>query len=122
MKNDDYYVIAGYILLYLYSCLKEGKSPEESVLNLSAYPADIPNSYRDYVYIQLEKGGYITGVAWGEISAIGMKETRILKSCSNAQITPKGIEYLQSDRSVEKALKIVEKFAGILFSAIGAFR
>lgn len=122
MAKNDYYVIAGYILSYLYACLKEGKTPEESFLSLAAYPADIPESYRDYVYIQLEKSGYVTGLMWGEVATIEIPKTPILKSFKNAQITPEGIRYLQNDKSIGKALEVVKNYGSFVLSAISAFK
>lgn len=122
MAKNDYHVIACYILSYLYMCLRNGETPENSILSLAQYPDNIPESYRDYVYIQLEKEGYITGLMWGNVAAMGIKPTRVLKSWENAQITPKGIDYLQNDKSIEKALSAVREIGGMLFSAISAFK
>lgn len=122
MAKNDYHVIVGYILLYLYTCLQKGKSPENDVLSLAQYPDNIPDSYRDYVYIQLEEEGYIRGLMWGSVAALRIKPTRVLKSWENVQITPKGIDYLQNDKSMEKALKPAKELLNLLFSAIGAFK
>ncbi len=54
MPKNDYHVIVCYILSYLNMLLKEGKSPENSILSLAQYPDNIPESYRDAEGVILE--------------------------------------------------------------------
>lgn len=122
MAKDDYHVIVCYILSYLYGCLKRGEKPSRDYLSLSRYPGEIPDSYRDYIYIELAKSGFLTGIIWGDVPVLGNGTETILKSFDKAQITPKGIEYLQNDKTIEKAWNAIQGVGGLLFSAISAFK
>jgi hypothetical protein len=122
MPKNDYHVIACYILSYLYMCLKEAKTPEEEYLGLLRYPAEIPESYKEYIYVHLEEAGYMTGLLCGNISALQRAKQPIPRSYKDAQITPKGIDYLMNDTSMEKVWQNVKDVGGLLFSMISAVR
>ena len=122
MAKDDYHVIVCYILSYLYGCLKRGEKPSRDYLSLSRYPGMIPESYRNYIYIELAKSRFLTGIIWGDVPVLGSGTETILKSFDKAQITPNGIEYLQNDKTIEKAWNAIQSVGGLLFSAISAFR
>lgn len=122
MAKDDYYAIAYYILSYLYACLKRGEPPEDKYLSLAGYPVLINERYRDYVYIQLAKSGYISGVLFGEVPVLGrVKAPTVVKAYYDAEITPLGIEYLQNNSTMQKTWKRIQDADEILFSAISAF-
>lgn len=122
MAKDDYYAIAYYILSYLYNCLKRGEAPDEQHLSLATYPAAINEYYRNYVYIQLAKGGYIDGVLFGDVPILGRaRATTVVKSFRGAEITPTGIDYLQNNSTMAKTWEKICEAGGVLFSAISAF-
>ena len=118
MAKDDYHAIVYYLLSYLYHCLKTG----EKYLELAAYPAFIPDSYKDFIYIQLAKEGYISGALFGDVGILGKGSETVLKSLYNVQITVKGIEYLQENEKMKKVWAQIKDVRGILFAAIQPFK
>ncbi len=122
MPKNDYHVIACYILSYLYMCLKEAKVPEEEYLGLLHYAEPIPESYKEYIYVNLEKEGYMTGLLYGNVQADQRAGRPLHCSYKDAQITPKGIEYLMNDPTMDKVWQNVKDVGGILFAMISAVR
>lgn len=122
MAKDDYHVIVCYILSYLYGCLKRGEKPSRDYLSLSRYPDMISESYRDYIYIELARSGFVRRITWHKVPVLKNEAEVILKSFDKAQITPAGIEYLQNDKTIEKAWNAIQGVGGLLFSAISAFK
>lgn len=104
MAKDDYHAIVYYLLSYLYHCLKTGEKPNEKYLELAAYPAFVPDSYKDFIYIQLAKEGYISGALFGDVDILGKGSETVLKSLYNVQITVKGIEIPAGKRKNEKGV------------------
>lgn len=62
MAKDDYHVIVYYLLSYLYYCLKGGIQPENKLLSLEEYPVQINEAYSAFIYSELMRKGFITGV------------------------------------------------------------
>lgn len=122
MAKDDYHAIVYYLLSYLYHCLKIGEKPNEKYLELAAYPAFIPDSYKDFIYIQLAKEGYISGALFGDVGILGKGSETVLKSLHNVQITVTGIEYLQENEKMKKVWAQIKDVGGILFAAIQPFK
>ena len=110
MAEDDYFVIAGKVLGFLYLRLK-GKT-KKSVEYLQPMSKDFPvmPEYFEYVVSNLQNDGYIDGVtiirAWGG-NVIMMDVTE------GVQITPKGIEYLKDNGTIHKILEKIPEFAGL---------
>ncbi len=94
--KDDHSTLACRILLYLYACVKTGKPPEESELSPSRLGID--SGYWIYIMRHLQADGYISGVHFEELLG-GMPSVKML----DLEITPKGIEYLQENSSMNKA-------------------
>ena len=104
MAKDDYHVIAGKILVYLY-CRLKGKT-DKPVEYLSSNSKDFPISeeYFQYVLRELQKHGYIEGLitvgTWGgEVLNLGISE--------DVYITPEGIDYLRENSGIKKALELI---------------
>lgn len=102
MAKDDYHVIVYYLLSYLYYCIKRGMQPEDRYLRLEEYPVPINKTYLAFIYAELMRKGFITGVICGTASVSGGGEARVVKSYKNAQITSDGIEYLQHNSTMGK--------------------
>ena len=92
MAKDDYFVLVYKILAYLYTVLKEGRSP------------DANEPYWAYIMENLQAQGYITGLtvvaAWG-----GARSISNLERC---QITPDGIAYLFENNLLAKAKELLK--------------
>lgn len=86
MAKDDYFVIVYQILKYLYDCLKKGQPVE--IENMTPEALGIPESYCDYIYINLMNQGFVDGVKM--LPAFGGNSLDIKK----IEITPLGIAYL----------------------------
>ena len=84
MAKNDYHVIVYRVLLYLYKCLKQGKTPTESKFNEIALNAGIGEQYWHYVLRTLHDMQLISGVI--RVDVDGTYE-RIMK-LEQAEITP----------------------------------
>ena len=73
MAKNDYHVIVYYILSYLYHCLKMGETPQIETLSLLDYPAEIPESYGNFIYMELSRQGFISGAVWGQVPVAGKR-------------------------------------------------
>ena len=94
MARDDYHVIVCRILVYLYSCLKNGEKP-----SLEYFP--VGKDYWQYIWSHIFNDGYIEGV---ELISIMGESMKAVKLTENVSITPKGIEYLQENTPMKKAM------------------
>ena len=99
MARDDYHVVVYQILSYLYQCLKLGKKIDEKCINNNNIYISINVEYWKYIIVNMMEQELITGVScdktWdGQI---------IISDLGNAQITPKGIEFLCDNSFMEKA-------------------
>lgn len=110
MAKDDYFVIAGKILTYLYLRLKE--KTDKGIEYLSPNTKDFPinRNYFDYVIEQLYKDGLIENLnsirtPMGDILDLTINE--------GTRITPKGIQYLQENSGIEKALSLIPMASAI---------
>ena len=87
MAKDDYFVLVYKILAYLYTVLKEGRSPDAKMLQYDSTLLGVNEPYWAYIMENLQAQGYITGLtvvaAWG-----GARSISNLERC---QITPDGI-------------------------------
>ncbi len=98
MARDDYFVIVYKILIYLYECLKKGKTPDTyNIITAESY--GIVESYFEYIISEMLNSGYIRGVS--VFNAVG-KNTPYIKITESLTITPKGIEYLQNNSTIAR--------------------
>lgn len=114
MAKDDYFVIAYYLLKYLYSCLKQGIVPSENIIRLEDYICDVSEEYWIYVIANLQEDGYIRGASIAEIPILGKRKQRLVKSIVNIEITPKGIEHLHENSTLNKAYDALKQFKDII--------
>nr|DAH46069.1 MAG TPA: YjcQ protein [Bacteriophage sp.] len=110
MAKDDYYVIVYKILSYLYQCLKLGKKIDEKCIDNDNKYISINLDYWKYIIVKLIDEEYISDVQYdrtwcGEI---------IISNLDQAQITPKGIEYLNENSLMEKAKKFLKETKEIM--------
>lgn len=110
MARDDYYVIVYKILSYLYQCLKLGKKIDEKCIDNDNKYISINLDYWKYIIVKLIDEEYISNVQYdrtwcGEI---------IVSNLDQAQITPKGIEYLNENSLMEKAKKFLKETKEIM--------
>lgn len=104
MVKDEYYVIVYKILSYLYQCLKLGKKIDEKCIDNDNKYISINLDYWKYIIVKMIDEEYISNVQYdrtwcGEI---------IISNLDQAQITPKGIEYLNENSLMEKAKKFLK--------------
>ena len=111
MARDDYYVIVGKVLGYLYLKLKSKSKKGIEYLQPMSKDFPIQQDYFEYVISNLCTEGYIDGVvivrAWG--GGIVM-----LDITEDVHITPKGIEYLRQNDVIHKILERLPEFAGLV--------
>lgn len=107
MAKNDYFVIAYRILIYLYACLKSDVTVDTE--EISPAKLDITPKYWLYVLEHLQAEGYIEGVYIGKLLG-GMPSVKL----ENIAITPKGIEYLQSNSTMEKAKEFLKTLNEII--------
>ncbi len=111
MAKDDYHVIVYQILMYLYNCLKKDMAVEEKYIKHDGKMFNINENYWKYIIINIYESGYIDGIrlttAWGE-------KYPIIDDLDNAEITPKGIEYLTDNALVRKAINLLKDTKSII--------
>ena len=104
MAKDDYFVLVYKILAYLYTVLKEGRSPDAKMLQHDSTLLGVNEPYWTYIMENLQAQGYITGLtvvaAWG-----GARSISNLERC---QITPDGIAYLFENSLLAKAKELLK--------------
>lgn len=109
MAKNDYFVLAYRILIYLYACLKDGGTPDISVI--SAEELKINDIYWEYVMRHLYTDGFIEGVTL--VPMIGRK-TPAIKISESIMITPEGIDFLQSNSAMSKAKEFLKTLKEII--------
>lgn len=107
MAKDDFFVIAYRILAYLYACMKSGEIPDEDMI--SHERLKIPQRYWNSIVGNLWKAGYIEGVK--PFSPIGGETLYVPMGMA---ITVRGIEYLQSNSTMEKAKTFLKDLKEII--------
>lgn len=105
MAKDDYYVIAYQILSYLYNSLKKGRDIDEALLRHDSplFKAKLNERYWKYIIRNLKEEGYIHGLIgqW-------LDDDYMISCLEQAEITPKGIDYLCDNSLMEKAKKFLK--------------
>ena len=110
MAKDDYFVIVGKILGFLYLRLKH--KTKKGIEYLQPMTKDFPimQDYFEYVIRNLQNAGYIDGVtiirAWGG-------DVIMMDVTEGIHITPKGIEYLKDNGTIHKILEKLPEFSGL---------
>lgn len=100
MAKDDYFVVIYQILLYMYECLKAGKTPDWELI--SAESLGINQSYWFYIMANLKKDEYIDGIAEiNTLSGKGLKDVGLA-------ITPQGIAHLFDNNFISKAKRTLK--------------
>lgn len=109
MAKDDYYVIAGKILVYLYARLKGKQNiPPEQFLHGMSKEFPVSEEYFDFVLDEIHDHGYIkmqTVKDWGG-------ET-VLRDIDSIRITQEGIDFLSENSKIRKVLKMIPMAASI---------
>lgn len=104
MAKDDYFVLVYKILAYLYTVLKEGRSPDAKMLQYDSTLLGVNEPYWAYIMENLQAKWYITGLTvvaeWG-----GARSISNLERC---QITPDGIAYLFENNLLAKAKELLK--------------
>ncbi|MDY6065274.1 MAG: YjcQ family protein [Finegoldia sp.] len=109
MAKDDYFVIVYKILAYLYTKLKSGEAIEPEYLMYDGVLFDINRKYWTYIVADMVESGYITG-----LSNVRVADDNYLKyKLRDCEITPKGIEYLCENSTLEKAKKFLKEVKDI---------
>ena len=108
MGKDDYYVIAGKILVYLYAKLK-GKSDQKPEEYLRAMSEDFPISeeYFNYVLDEINAHGYT------QMTTIKCWGGDIERDLSSIRITQEGIDFLTDNLKIRKAIEAIPMAASI---------
>lgn len=104
MAQDDMYVVMYKILAYLYDCLKKGVAPVEKHYSHDGDVLHIPYRYWCRIMQELVSHGYINGVLIVE----DMAGDPIIADCDPC-ITMEGVEFLQENSTMRKALKFLQE-------------
>ena len=104
MARDDYHVVVYQILSYLYQQLKQGNEIDVSLIKHDSKYLQINRKYWKYVIISLFNEGYIKGVVIDE----DIDENLEIYNLDKCEITPKGIEYLTDNSTIEKAKRFMK--------------
>ena len=106
MAQDDYFVIAYKILMYLYYCVKNGEKLDINFVTTKTKVDYINIDYKYWCYIMenMLNAGYVEGIKikplWGELMEV--------KKIDKIQITPDSIAYLLYDKMMKKAKEYLE--------------
>ena len=111
MPKDDYYVIAYRLLAYMYECLKSGEAPNREYIKYGSDAFPISEIYWSYIMSHLYLDDYIEGILL--IPVIGRDEKGI-KITPEFNITPKGIEYLQSNSTMQRVRNALKELKEII--------
>jgi hypothetical protein len=106
MAKNDYFVIMYRILAYLYACMKQGEKPDMSTVSFEAL--GIPESYYNYVMINMIEKQYIKGAAPFKVLG-GIEQVKFI----DPHITQEGVEFLTENSKMKKTgefLKSVLEF------------
>lgn len=110
MARDDYHVIIYQILSYLYMQLKQGKDIDASLIRHDSKYLQINRKYWTYVIVNLLNEGYICGIVIDQ----DIDENIGIYNLDKCEITPKGIEYLTDNSTIEKAKRFMKDLKDIL--------
>ena len=104
MAQDDLHVVMYKILAYLYSCLKSGEEPKREHYWNDGDVLDIPYAYWAQIMRDMDERGYIRGFVfideWGGGTIV---------KAANPGITMEGVEFLQENSLMQKALRFLKE-------------
>jgi len=107
MSKDDYFAIVYKILKYLYYCLKKGYNVNDELLTPEAL--NISNDYHFYIFDNIQAYGYIKGI----YAPKTFDKNKVINFIS-IEITPKGIEYLCENNTLNKYAGIAKEIIHII--------
>lgn len=110
MARDDYHVIAYRILAYLYARLKAGEDVDGDLLRHDSSYLNINETYWAYIFENLSRDGLIEGIIVSHPFSGGT----MIDALGDAQITPRGIEYLCDNSFLNKAKEFLEDAKAIV--------
>lgn len=102
MAKDDFFYIAYKILAYVYDCMKKGVMVDPAVIDPSNYRVSYP--YLMSIIEELSEEGYLKGVTFTPT-----KSGKYPLGIENMKITIKGIENLQENTMMKKALNAIKE-------------
>lgn len=109
MAHDDMHVIMYKILAYLYDCMKKGQEPQRSMLAHDGFMLSIPYGYWAKVISELDRHGYVSGFNVTKDIVGGLNV-----DMRSPEITMEGIEFLQENSSMKKALGFLKEVKSAL--------
>lgn len=95
MAQNDMHVVMYKILAYVYSCMKEGQTPDRD--EWSSGRLGIPNEYWKQIVRELVEHGYITGVG------IRPSQSTCYLDVGVPRVTMDGVEFLMENSMMAKA-------------------
>ena len=104
MAQDDMFVVMYKILAYLYSCMKSGEEPRQSMLASDGEMLDIDRQYWARILKELSDHGYVEGV-----SVRATWEGELLVRINHPTVTMEGVEFLQENSMMRKALEFLKE-------------
>jgi len=112
MAKNDFFVLAYKILGYLYVCMKEGEAVDSEFISPENLKINV--QYWIAVLKALSDEELIKGVRFAE--TLGKSYSANL---SKAEITMKGIEYLEENSLISKAREFLKEAKDIAVEIIG---
>ena len=109
MAKDDYFVLAYRLLAYLYACLKSGEHPDRAYFEAGTDTFPIGEAYWLYLITHLYDDGYIEG-----IRIVKWLRGTVSITVDDIAITPKGIEFLQENSSMQKAFRYLREIKEVI--------
>lgn len=103
MAQNDMYVVMYKILAYLYDCMKRGVRPSQRHYAHDGDVLSIPYSYWAAIMHELANHGYVSGVTVFEDMG-----GDLIVSDIDPMITMEGVEFLQENSTMKKALRFLQ--------------
>ncbi len=111
MASNDYHVIVYKLLTYLYECLKRDLDPDRAHIQEILDISGAKSEYADYIIGHMYSDGLIQGV---DLVPIQRKKYPGIKYLQDFAITPLGIEYLQSNSMMARAMAFLKDAKDII--------
>lgn len=118
MAKDDYFALVYRVLAYLYACMKQQILFEKDTFQAAVKKHVKSEEYFADVLRRMQQDGLITGLsfrkAWG-------REWLLLSDVEDAEITSKGIEYLEENSAMKRvgeSLKLLPELIGTLIKML----
>lgn len=103
MAQDDMFVVMYKILAYLYDCLKRGVEPSRAMLAHDGDMLAIDYGYWTRVIYELDRHGYVDGFVVKKVYPPAIAVRMV-----DPAITMEGVEFLQENSKMQKALKFLK--------------